>query len=161
MMAYDQELADERRKALTRARELLGSRDVAGLADALERIAKQRDEARHGRQIHVEASEVLTRRLRESRQQADALADYADKLREALESGAEAVCSLLCPSTWRTDEGRPPHSKKCQQIQAALALPVPPSGPHQDTEFLAWLRKTAPETMAMWAENYRRAKEGE
>lgn len=36
-----------------------------------------------------------------------------------LAKAQEQVCSMLCPSTWKTGE-RPPHGELCQQITAAL-----------------------------------------
>ena len=42
------------------------------------------------------------------------------RLREALESVAEDVCSYLCPSTWKTGH-KPPHSEKCRNLTAALS----------------------------------------
>ncbi len=43
-----------------------------------------------------------------------------DDLVAALKAVAEDVCGLLCPSTWRTEDGRPPCHPKCQAIRAAL-----------------------------------------
>lgn len=42
------------------------------------------------------------------------------ELEAALREAQADVCSLHCPSTWRTGE-KQPHSDKCQAIAAALA----------------------------------------
>lgn len=50
---------------------------------------------------------------------AQAQADAA-ALRHVLRLAQPDVCSLNCPSTWKTADGPPPHSAKCQAISAAL-----------------------------------------
>jgi hypothetical protein len=42
---------------------------------------------------------------------------------ELLAQAAEDVCSLHCPSTWKTGE-RTPHSEKCQAIRSVVAPPL-------------------------------------
>ena len=44
------------------------------------------------------------------------------RIRDALAVAQEEVCSNLCPSTWKTAEGRPPHSEKCQGITYMLGM---------------------------------------
>lgn len=46
-------------------------------------------------------------------------------LRQALARAQTDVCSLNCPSTWRTADGPPPHSEKCQAISALLSAAQP------------------------------------
>jgi hypothetical protein len=43
-----------------------------------------------------------------------------DDLLVALKEVAPHVCSLLCPSTWRTGH-HPPHHERCQAVTAAIA----------------------------------------
>lgn len=43
-----------------------------------------------------------------------------DALLEAATAVADDVCSLLCPSTWKTADGSPPHHLKCKALRAAL-----------------------------------------
>ena len=45
----------------------------------------------------------------------------APELYEALAAVAEDVCSLTCPSVWKTSEGPQPHSDKCKAARSALA----------------------------------------
>jgi hypothetical protein len=47
-------------------------------------------------------------------------ANAHDSLVAALRDVAEDVCGMLCPSAWRTEDGRPPCHPKCQAIRAAL-----------------------------------------
>lgn len=47
------------------------------------------------------------------------LADAA-ALRAALTQAQADVCSLNCPSVWKTADGPPPHSEKCRAVSAAL-----------------------------------------
>lgn len=42
------------------------------------------------------------------------------RLRDAIRKAAPTVCSMLCPSQWRTG-ARPPHHPDCEAITAALA----------------------------------------
>lgn len=42
-----------------------------------------------------------------------------DQVYEALTIAAEIVCSMKCPSRWKTSEGRPPHSDECKKVRAA------------------------------------------
>ena len=42
------------------------------------------------------------------------------KAEAELREVADDVCSFLCPSTWRTADGPPPHHPKCRAIRAAL-----------------------------------------
>lgn len=44
-------------------------------------------------------------------------------LEAALLKAQESVCSLLCPSQWKTGE-RPPHHQQCQDITALLGSAV-------------------------------------
>jgi len=41
-------------------------------------------------------------------------------LLSTLKSVQEDICGLLCPSTWKTSEGRPPCSPKCQAVKVAI-----------------------------------------
>jgi hypothetical protein len=50
-----------------------------------------------------------------------ALRADAAALRAALLEAQVDVCSLNCPSVWKTADGPPPHSDKCQAINTALA----------------------------------------
>lgn len=43
----------------------------------------------------------------------------------ALKGVIDAACSLMCPSTWKTADGPPPHSPQCLAAHAALAQPAP------------------------------------
>jgi hypothetical protein len=65
------------------------------------------------------------RRVREEEHDLRAQIDLKDaqiaELQEALEAVEGEVCSWLCPSQWRTEDGRPPHSVKCQALRTALA----------------------------------------
>ena len=38
----------------------------------------------------------------------------------ALRQVHEDTCSLHCPSVWKTDEGMPPHSERCQNTKNAI-----------------------------------------
>lgn len=57
------------------------------------------------------------------------------QLRQALVLVQADVCSLNCPSVWKTADGSPPHSAKCQAISAALDVtaqrPEPPATSHE------------------------------
>jgi hypothetical protein len=44
-------------------------------------------------------------------------------LEAALLKAQEQVCSMLCPSIWKTGE-RPPHSQQCQDITTLLGSAV-------------------------------------
>jgi hypothetical protein len=33
---------------------------------------------------------------------------------------APTVCSMLCPSTWKTEEGRPPHNEICNLLNIVI-----------------------------------------
>jgi len=48
------------------------------------------------------------------------LKEERDILRECLVLAAPIVCSMECPSTWKTGE-KPPHSDLCKAITCALA----------------------------------------
>lgn len=43
-----------------------------------------------------------------------------ERLEKALREAKGDVCSLHCPSTWRTADGYPGHSERCKAITAAL-----------------------------------------
>lgn len=43
-----------------------------------------------------------------------------DQFRAALELAAPVVCSMLCPTVWKTSEGPRPHSETCQTITKLL-----------------------------------------
>lgn len=51
----------------------------------------------------------------------DELRTLLTRAGEALRAIADPVCSLRCPSIWRTVDGRPPHSAECQLVTAVLA----------------------------------------
>lgn len=54
-----------------------------------------------------------------------ALIAAAPSLLAALRDAAPHVCSLVCPSTGRTEDGPIPHSDLCKSITEALALASP------------------------------------
>jgi hypothetical protein len=43
-----------------------------------------------------------------------------DRLIAAAEAVKDDVCGVLCPSTWKTADGRPPCHPKCAEFRAAL-----------------------------------------
>ena len=43
-----------------------------------------------------------------------------DDLIATLRQAHEDTCSLHCPSVWKTADGRPPHSERCQAVEAAI-----------------------------------------
>jgi hypothetical protein len=42
-----------------------------------------------------------------------------DRLMKAADAVKDDVCSILCPSHWKTGQ-RPPHHAKCVELRAAL-----------------------------------------
>ncbi len=126
--------------------------ELRGAEKAVLDLVRDRDEARHGRQIHVEASEVLTRRLQESRQQADALGEQNDNLLGALDAYEFQVVALEDKNAALAEyadnlrnaivklEAHCGNGFHRSIIEDSLALPVPPTAPHPDTERLDKLR---------------------
>ncbi len=43
-----------------------------------------------------------------------------EKLIATLRQAHKDTCSLHCPSVWKTEQGRPPHSERCQAVEAAI-----------------------------------------
>lgn len=43
-----------------------------------------------------------------------------ERLMKAADAVKDDVCGILCPSQWKTAEGRPPHHPKCAELRAAL-----------------------------------------
>lgn len=78
------------------------------------------------RAVRPHADALLSRMADLSRQigELNTTIGYQDamlaQLRSALALAQEDVCSLHCPSTWRTADGQPPHSERCQAISAVL-----------------------------------------
>lgn len=58
-----------------------------------------------------------------------------------LTKAQESVCSLKCPSTWKTAEGRPPHHEECRAISDAINAARPEAMPQEPTMdmMLAWV----------------------
>jgi len=50
------------------------------------------------------------------------LTEERDRLRGLLELAREYVCSFKCPSTWRTNDPKPPHHPLCIEIESALIV---------------------------------------
>lgn len=44
-----------------------------------------------------------------------------DRLLRASDAVKDDVCSLLCPSVWRTVDGRPPHHPRCVELRTAIS----------------------------------------
>ena len=44
-----------------------------------------------------------------------------ERILKAADAVKDDVCSLLCPSTWETAKGRPPHHPKCAELRAAIS----------------------------------------
>lgn len=70
-------------------------------------------------QAAVLANRVLDRPHADPDDDLAVLARNLLRTRETLEKAHEHVCSLLCPSVWKTGE-RPPHSDLCQGISCVL-----------------------------------------
>lgn len=92
------------------------------------RYAKQQ---RAGWWHAFEAQQRSSARWRESRARVVAQRDELSKqlavveaeraqFRAALELASPVVCSMLCPTVWKTSEGPRPHSETCQTITALL-----------------------------------------
>lgn len=104
------ELVRQRQKPET----LMLERKNDDLAAHLAAVTRERDEIRA---IVGAEHNDLAQRVREIFGKTEA---RISDLEKALRSAAEALCSLRCPSTWRTGQPQP-HINECEAARAALS----------------------------------------
>lgn len=81
--------------------------------------------ARHLRDDHsMEHAQAIAQAIKTNAHalsQAERIRRAAPELLRLLIQAQPHVCSLLCPSVWKTGEPEPPHSDLCNEINAAIA----------------------------------------
>lgn len=91
-----------------------------------EELASAKD---HHRDYLIRSAEELIKVAKER----NSLREVNAALAGTLTDVAQTVCGYLCPSTWRTADGPPPHDKRCQAVKAAMALAQAANAPKEST----------------------------
>lgn len=111
--------------------------DLRSAANEIEKRGAEIDRLNAVIQDSKESEPVLFEQLRNIRSERDklrsALEQYAslvfdlkierDGMLDLVTDAQPHVCSLLCPSTWKTAEGRPPHHPTCVALSKARGAP--------------------------------------